>query len=223
MPNIFKYTDQVGGLYGGLKLCTADKNIIPVHVHVEEHDIPAENINEINKRLVVAYSGKPRLAKNILEKVLRQWAERSPTTMRTVKDLVSGSHKCIDAIQRNDFKDLGRLINEYWAQKKSMAGKNSGVEPIELNKIFSKLIHEGVCEGATLAGAGGGGFFALLLSEGKSLRDAKTVLARDVDIDESTIKWYFCEICSEGLDTFESSGSEEFSLQWHCNKTMRMG
>jgi len=204
----------VGGLYGNLKLCTAHLNIIPVHVHVEEHQIPPENLEDLNNRLVLAFGGRPRLAKNILQKVLRQWASRSPEIMGTVKKLVSGAHRCIETIQRKDYKDLGTLLDDYWTLKKAMAGDNSGVEPTEVRTIFDTLKRENIIDGCTLAGAGGGGFMVLLLCEGKDVDDAKEVLEQSKDVDEHLVTFYYCKVSNEGLESFTSDTSE-FQIQWH--------
>lgn len=203
----------MGGLYGNLKLCTAHLNIIPVHVHVEEHQIPPENLEDLNNRLVLAFGGRPRLAKNILQKVLRQWASRSPEIMSTIKKLVSGAHRCIETIQRKDYKELGTLLDDYWTLKKAMAG-DSGVEPTEVRTIFDTLKRENIIDGCTLAGAGGGGFMVLLLCEGKDVDDAKEVLEQSKDVDEHLVTFYSCKVSNEGLESFTSTTSE-FQIQWH--------
>lgn len=203
------WQDQVGGLYPGLKLCTAETNVIPIQVNVETHEITTEHLEEMNKRLLLAFSGKPRLAKNILQKVLRQWARRSPIIVSTVQSLVDGAHQAIDAIKQNDHERLGRLINAYWSQKKVMAGEDSGVEPVEVQELFVKLTNKNVIDGATLTGAGGGGFMALLLREGRTAEEAKKIAANE------SITWYQCKICSEGLRSFVVSDVNKFHLHWH--------
>lgn len=213
------WQDQVGGIYGGLKLCTADKNVIPVHVHVEQYEIPDKALTDFNERLVLAYSGQPRLAKNILQNVLRRWAKRSPDIVKNVHDLVNGARQCITSIQRNNLKELGTLLKTYWAQKKIMAGKNSGVEPIGIKRVFDLLSSEGITEGHALAGAGGGGFMTLILSKGITIEDANNVLDNCEKIDRESLKWYTCKLCSEGLESFTADDSSSFNIDWHDIKT----
>jgi len=204
----------VGGLYGNLKLCTAHLNVIPVHVHVEELQIPPENLEDMNNRLVLAFGGRPRLAKNILQKVLRQWASRSPEIMGTVKKLVSGAHRCIETIQRKDYKELGTLLDDYWTLKKVMAGEDSGVEPTEVKNIFDTLKREHIIDGCTLAGAGGGGFMVFSLCEGRRVEDAIEVLEQSKDVDDQLVTFYYCKVSNEGLESFTADTSE-FQIQWH--------
>ena len=205
------WQDQVGGLYPGLKLCTAEMNVIPIQVHVETHEISAEQIQKLNDRLLLAFSGQPRLAKNILQKVLRQWARRSPEIVSTVNSLVEGAHEAINAIKDHDLNRLGNLMNSYWMQKKFMAGEDSGVEPEAIKELFAALADNNITSGATLAGAGGGGFLALLLQEGRLAEEAMKI----VDLDDK-ITWYRCQVCSEGLRSFvNSSDDTDFQLHWH--------
>lgn len=204
----------MGGLYGNLKLCTAHLNVIPVHVHVEELQIPPENLEDMNNRLVLAFGGRPRLAKNILQKVLRQWASRSPEIMGTVKKLVSGAHRCIETIQRKDYKELGTLLDDYWTLKKVMAGEDSGVEPTEVKNIFDTLKREHIIDGCTLAGAGGGGFMVFSLCEGRRVEDAIEVLEQSKDVDDQLVTFYYCKVSNEGLESFTADTSE-FQIQWH--------
>ncbi len=203
------WQDQVGGLYPGLKLCTAETNVIPTQVNVDTHEIPKQTLRKLNNRLLLAFSGQPRLAKNILQKVLRQWARRSPEVVSTVQNLVDGAHQAVSAINRNDLDQLGVLINEYWSQKKMMAGDGSGVEPIEVKEVFDKLSNENLINGATLAGAGGGGFMAFLLREGC---EAKQVIKAVTDV---SITWYECKVCDEGLESFVVPDNQGFDLNWH--------
>ena len=210
------WQDQVGGLYPGLKLCTADVNVVPIQVNVETHDITDENIVRLNERLLLAFSGKPRLAKNILQKVLRQWAKRSPEVVSTVKSLVYGAKKCINTIHQNDFKSLGDSINSYWVQKQAMAGKDSGVEPHEVGEIIRKLNEKQMIDGASLTGAGGGGFLALLLREGRISEEVINAAGNE------TIVWHECRVCAEGLKSFfVEDDASTFRLQWHFKETER--
>jgi fucokinase len=209
------WQDQVGGIYGGLKLCTADRNVIPVHVHVEQYEVPDEALTELNERLVLAYSGKPRLAKNILQNVIRRWAKRSPDIVKNVNDLVNGAHLCITSIQRSNFEELGTLLKMYWDQKKIMAGTNSGVEPIELKQMFDLLSFEGVTDGYALAGAGGGGFMTMILRKGMTVKDANRVLEKYEEKGHNSLKWYRCKLCNEGLESFNADDSLSFNIDWH--------
>jgi len=207
------WQDQVGGCFGGLKLCSAYKNELPVQVKVKELKIPEETIQGLNQRLVLAFTGKPRLAKDILVKVLRQWARRTPEIMVTVSKLCEGAKSCIRAIEEENYELLGSLMTQYWELKKVMAGgQGSGVEPESVGLLLRLLKEKSVISGGTLCGAGGGGFLVLLLGEDKKLEDIKELQARGEISDQFT--WFECNVCPEGL-TSSIQPSEEFEMKWH--------
>lgn len=210
---VFNLLDQVGGCFGGLKLCSAYKNELPVQVKVKKLKMSVETIQGLNQRLVLAFTGKPRLAKDILQKVLRQWAKRTPEIMVTVSELCEGANSCITAIQEENYALLGSLMSQYWELKKVMAGgESSGVEPESVGLLLRLLKKESVITGGTLCGAGGGGFLAILLRENKKLEDIKELQAQSGVIENFT--WYECNVCPEGL-TCSIQSSDEYQLKWH--------
>jgi fucokinase len=97
-------------------------------------DLDDSVCKELNKRLVLVFSGKQRLAKNILTNVLRRWARRSSDIVETVQQLVQGA---------------------YESQKKVMAGPESGVEPCFVKSLLDLLHSKGCIVGGTLCFAGG--------------------------------------------------------------------
>jgi fucokinase len=68
---------QVGGLYPGFKMCRSAAQL-PLRVVTEPLAIPAATVALINKHLVLCYSGQARLARNLLQGVLRRWFGRLP-------------------------------------------------------------------------------------------------------------------------------------------------
>lgn len=60
------WQDQVGGVTGGVCRGYSDKGL-PLEVKVEQIKLSEENIDLLNKHLVLIYTGKVRLARNILQ------------------------------------------------------------------------------------------------------------------------------------------------------------
>ncbi len=195
------WQDQVGGLYGGLKLGMSEIHQIPMVVNVKRYKIPTKVTNELNQRMVLMFTGQPRLAKNILINVLRQWASRKQSIMNTVQNLLNGAHDSIEAVQCGNIDGLGTLISSYWAQKKAMAGEQSGVEPVVVQKVINLLHFHDLIVGATLCGAGGGGFLLAITKKEKDLSDVRKCVQ---SLEEAkTFLWYDCEISHDGLTLSE--------------------
>jgi galactokinase/mevalonate kinase-like predicted kinase len=58
--------DQVGGLYGGFKVCRSAAQL-PLKVETQLLSIPQSVIDHFNDHLVLCYSGTARLARNLLQ------------------------------------------------------------------------------------------------------------------------------------------------------------
>ncbi|KAL7458249.1 hypothetical protein ACHAWC_009790 [Mediolabrus comicus] len=162
------WQDQIGGLVGGLKLATSSKIILPLETKTKRVELTPETVDELNKRLILVDTGKPRLAKNILRNVLRRWARRSADIVETVRELVNEASNAIDYATRGDVNNLGSCMSKYWDLKKTMAGESSGVEPENIKQVLQLLTSSKKIVGGTLCGAGGGGFLALMVADGTS-------------------------------------------------------
>ena len=169
------WQDQCGGLYGGLKISWSDKKL-PVHVqtrilgkklifglliiynvcmYVLFLDNPDDFIDKLNKHLVLVYTGKTRLARNLLQDVLRNWHSRDAKIMQTMHDLIQNAKNSEEAIRQGiqrkqrsdlttittiscagDLAALGACLNSVQQQKLVMApGKHS------IWKYFLKKYH----------------------------------------------------------------------------------
>ena len=60
------WQDQVGGLCPGIKFCTS-KNKLPLKVETSPIKTPDGFIEKLEKHLVVVFTGKTRLARNMLQ------------------------------------------------------------------------------------------------------------------------------------------------------------
>ena len=65
------WQDQVGGMYAGIKCCTSAK-ALPLRVESQVLDVDDDVLARMNAHLVLVYTGKARLAKNLLQDVLRR-------------------------------------------------------------------------------------------------------------------------------------------------------
>lgn len=215
------WQDQVGGIFPGVKLCTSQIHQYPVDISVECYEMPLSTINALNTRMVLGFTGQPRLAKNILQKVLRRWALRKKEIVTNVENLVCGAHAALKAIEVGDLNMLGKLINEYWEQKCIMAGGDgSGVEPEEVKTLLRLLKKSNLIEGGTLCGAGGGGFIFLLLKENVNLECITEAMKQNGLHDQcNDFTWSSCQVSEVGLSSFTST-VDDFDLSWHypCKK-----
>ena len=60
------WQDQCGGLYGGIKVSHSDKGL-PVHIYTKQLELSKEIFDRINQHVILVYTGKTRLARNVLQ------------------------------------------------------------------------------------------------------------------------------------------------------------
>jgi fucokinase len=188
------WQDQVGGMYPGLKVCRSAA-ALPLKVEVDLLEISASTVGTLNDHLVLCYSGQARLARNLLQGVLRRWFGRLPEVVETVSSLVSNAEAIQPAVMNADVEKFGACVSAYWSQKKLMAG--CGVEPTLVTRAFAAMAPL-LC-GHTMAGAGGGGFILLVT---RKPNDTMALQAALDSVPEChTFSLHKCEIDVAGMTT----------------------
>ncbi|XP_055365408.1 L-fucose kinase isoform X2 [Betta splendens] len=153
------WQDQVGGLVGGVKVGRSTASL-PLQVTVERLQPPADFLASLEQHLLLVYTGKTRLARNLLQDVVRSWYSRLPSMVQNAQQLVANSEQCARACSEGCLSALGQCLDRSWQQKKLMA---PGCEPASVRAMMEAL--RPLVLGQSLAGAGGGGFLYLLTRE----------------------------------------------------------
>lgn len=73
------WQDQCGGLYGGAKMSQSHKGL-PVHILTQQLETPSGFMHTLNQHLMLVYTGKTRLARNLLQVGAVRWVGRSKVT-----------------------------------------------------------------------------------------------------------------------------------------------
>jgi fucokinase len=163
------YQDQVGGLWGGVQ-SSRTRAGLPVEVVVEP--VRGVDLEEFSRRLVIVPLGQPRLAKNLLQQVLRRWACRSELVSGAVTGLVENAERMTAALTASDWKTVGACLDEYWKQKVVMASE--AAETARIREVRKAL--EPLSFGSCVCGAGGGGHLTAVLRDGVSVDHVRTAL-----------------------------------------------
>ncbi|MBD3415202.1 MAG: hypothetical protein GF421_12340 [Candidatus Aminicenantes bacterium] len=182
------WQDQIGGTLGGTKIITTQPGLVPdPKIKRVQSDVLNSRTNQ--RQTLLYYTGLRRLAKNILRNIVSGYLDRNRKTMNTLHRLHMFPPLLVDAMESKDMQSFGELINRALYLKKEIDPDSINPEIIKiLNKFKPFMI------GATILGAGGGGF---LLVVAKSPQDAKSArqaltkdppnpLARFFDFDIST-------------------------------------
>ncbi|XP_032557408.1 L-fucose kinase [Chiroxiphia lanceolata] len=165
------WQDQVGGLVPGIKIGRS-KAQLPLRVEVEQILVPDGFTQTLSDHLLLVYTGKTRLARNLLQDVVRNWYARLPSIVQNTDALVSNAEECAQALRQGDLPLIGKCLDRYWQQKKVMA---PGCEPLAVGHMMDALrphVH-----GQCLAGAGGGGFLYVLTKAPRQREALQQLLA----------------------------------------------
>lgn len=185
------WQDQVGGLMPGIKVGRS-KAQLPLKVEVEEIAVPEGFVQKLNDHLLLVYTGKTRLARNLLQDVLRSWYARLPAVVQNARSLVRQAEECAEAFRQGMLPLLGQYLTSYWEQKKRMA---PGCEPLAVRRMMDVLAP--YVHGQSLAGAGGGGFLYLLTKEPRQKEAVEAVLAKTEGLGNFSV--HLVEVDSQGL------------------------
>jgi fucokinase len=129
---------KIPRLIGGAKL-GASKNVLPLQTNVEQIHLSPNFEDKLNNQLLLAFPGQTRLAKNIMQNVLRRWTRRSNDVVETVDALTMGAEMTRDCLMNEDIDRLANCLNKYWEQTKVMAGNDSGVEPKVVGAVLKAI------------------------------------------------------------------------------------
>ena len=150
------WQDQVGGVVGGVKVIRTEPGMVPNPLI---HFVPADTLDPRTNggQTLLYYTGLRRLAKNILADVVGSYLSRERGSMRILSELHAFPPRMAEAMSQKSVEHFGRLLNEAWGLKKGL-DQESTTPLIEgvLDQVARHVF------GATLLGAGGGGFLLLV-------------------------------------------------------------
>ncbi|KAL1437280.1 hypothetical protein MTO96_001353 [Rhipicephalus appendiculatus] len=120
------WQDQVGGVIGGLVQGSSQPHL-PLHVDVEVLPLSPDVYSQLNNHFLLLYTGKVRLAKNLLQTVIRNWYTRDAKVVLCFKELL---HLCRTSVKesflKGDLEAIGKWLDHYWQLKKVLAAGCGG-------------------------------------------------------------------------------------------------
>jgi D-glycero-alpha-D-manno-heptose-7-phosphate kinase len=140
--------DQYIAAFGGLQFIQFHPD---GHVSVDPVVCPPDMRRELNRRLVLFFTGLTRDARDVLARQREGTADRRPALRR-----LCGIARDLRGLltRGKDLNDLGRLLHEAWEVKKSVEGTISSPA---IDAWYDRGLQAGAL-GGKLLGAGSGGF-----------------------------------------------------------------
>lgn len=167
------WQDQVGGLLPGIKLATVDSDSSRT-VTWEKINIPEKFEEELNSRIFLIYTGKTRLAKNLLETVILNWIKGDAEIRSAFTNLALEAKQAAKQLLSEKFPT--EEVSKYHELKKKVA---LNAEPGFIRDLILDLKSENLIETSWIAGAGGGGFLYVFIKENKNLEDLQEFISKE--------------------------------------------
>ncbi|CAF2470744.1 unnamed protein product [Rotaria sp. Silwood2] len=169
------WQDQIGGLLPAFKLGKSNAQL-PLEVDWRQLNVKDTNNtifwDDFDERLILVYTGQTRLARNLLQSVLRNWY--SGIISQLFDELEENAIKAAKAVEQGNLSKLGECMSIYWQQKLRVA---PGSEPETCRRLIDLLTP--YIYGVTLAGAGGGGFLAALAKTSDDARKCRELINQE--------------------------------------------
>ncbi len=138
-----------------------------------EHRIELRvNLDELERRLVVCYTGKPRQSGINNWEVFKAHIDGNKAVQNNIDHISQIAQKMRVALESADWKEVGRLMHAEWAFRRRNL-------PTISTKTIDAIINGARRKGALagkVCGAGGGGCVVLLIEPGARERVEKSVL-----------------------------------------------
>lgn len=164
------WQDQFGGLLHGVKL-------LQTHAGFQQDPIvrwlPTGIFTQPEYQAchLLYYTGIRRTAKTILAEIVRRMFLNQHEELSILRDMKAHATTMYEAIQREDFETMGRLVRKTWQQNQAL---DSGTNPDECRRI-TELVDD-LCLGYKLPGAGGGGYLYMVAKDPEAAARIKTLL-----------------------------------------------
>ncbi len=139
--------DQYAAAFGGLNLMEFYKG---GEVNVTPLIMPGNTIDELQKHLILLYTNMERKSNDIH----RDQKARVSSSIENYKKMSKLSHELREELNKGNFLETGRVLNENWIEKKKLSNRIS-MEEIDL--LYERAMDNGA-KGGKLIGSGGGGF-----------------------------------------------------------------
>ena len=144
--------DQYMAAYGNVTALTIDPSGT---VSVEPVPVSAQALDELERNLLIAYSGIERPARTVLSAQSERLQQGDPHSLARMQRIQAIGREVYALLSRGNIDDYGALLHDHWQSKRGLA---STVSEPRLDEYYEAARRKGAL-GGKLMGAGGGGFF----------------------------------------------------------------
>lgn len=151
--------DQYMATFGGLTVLEISRDGT---VAVKNAKVSRATIDDLEKNMLVFYTGVFRNSLDILAEQSRATKENDPVVVEGLHRIKEIGHRILEAFEMGDLTQFGLLMDNHWQTKKRISSK---VSAPRLDELYELAKRHGAL-GGKITGAGGGGFFVFYCEDG---------------------------------------------------------
>ena len=162
-----------------------------IHFRTEGIEREALNIDaaELEKRLVICYTGEPRLSGTNNWDIMKRHIDGDPELFSLFEGIRDSAVRMRAALLANDWKEVSAIMVAAYPNRQRLA---PGVTTPQMKRLIENALANGA-EAAKVCGAGGGGCIAFLCAEGRKTDVEQTLRGHE---GAEVLDWKFSR---EGL------------------------
>ena len=141
--------DQYASAMGGISFM----EFFGEEVKCSKLQIPQETLYELEKNLVLCYTGGSRLSSDIHQRVTNAYLNGEDETIDAMQNLRQIAHETKNSLMKGDLGSFGELLGENWENQKRL---HSSITNPQIDTLFGISYRNGAL-GGKASGAGGGG------------------------------------------------------------------
>ena len=149
--------DQYATAFGGLNAIHFNRD----GVRVEPLNLPPSIQDELDRRILLFFTGASRNAASILRGQQTATEQEDGDVLESLHQIKAMAEATVRMLRSGDLAGVGSLLHESWQAKKRLA---KGISNSRLDDWYELARAQGAV-GGKIAGAGGGGFFLLYCEE----------------------------------------------------------
>ncbi|MFQ5879136.1 MAG: GHMP kinase [Dehalococcoidia bacterium] len=145
--------DQYASTFGGFNLIEFSRErvvVIPLR-------IPTPILNDLERFLMLCYTGRTRLSAGLIDRQMRLYAGRHMETVDAMKALTRLTYEMRDALFTGRLRDFAQMLHQGWVYK---VQANPEITDPTIDEMYEEARRHGAL-GGKLLGAGSGGYFLL--------------------------------------------------------------
>lgn len=120
------------------------------------------------------YTGITRTAKQILAEIVRRMFLNAHDQIFLLRQMKEHAMEMYEAIQRQDFMQMGRLVRTTWQQNQVL---DEGTNPEAVRRLT--MLIDDLCLGYKLPGAGGGGYLYMVAKDPEAAARVRQILTEN--------------------------------------------